>query len=269
VVVVVTSVRLEDIRLEGARAGRRTLALVMAAALLLVGPMQSRSAAGTCAPSGGGVATRSLAGLVTESTGVPFGLNDTEIRWTRWHTRVVFGTRATLEGQVVTEDGAIPDAAVSLLARPAGSEEWETVGSATADSDTGVFSFTCLQPTRTTDYRAVYQGTILYTASEGRRKVQVARRVPDSMTQVAATRFRFQGSVEPRYAGRPLVLERKGCSSCRWSTVARTRTTSRSAWRFTIDVSGFTGDRWYRAVVPGDASYARSYSARTWRLSHR
>ena len=30
--------------------------------------------------------------------------------------------------------------------------------SATTDPETGVFSFTCLEPTLTTDYRAVYDG---------------------------------------------------------------------------------------------------------------
>lgn len=120
----------------------------------------------------------------------------------------------------------------------------------------------------TTVYRVVYHGALLQAGSEGRRTVGVARRVSDSMTQVAANLFRFKGSVDPRYVARTVLLQRKSCSGCRWSDVARSPTSSRSAWRFAVDVSGFTGDRWYRAAVPGDDSYVRSYSARTCRLTH-
>lgn len=260
----------ENRRLARAGARRRAVALSVLMGLLLVGPVQSQAAARACAaPPGGGAATQALVGLVHETTGVSLGLDATKIRWTRWNTRVTYGDAAVLEGQVVTQDGAIPDARVDLLARKAGAEEWVTAGSATSDSDTGVFSFDCLRPLTTTDYRVVYQGSLLYAGSEGDRRVHVARRVADSMTQVAANRFRFGGSVEPGYASRPVLLERKDCPGCRWSSVARTGTSARSTWRFIIDASGFTGDRWYRAVVPGDESYVRSYSARTWRLTHR
>ena len=260
--------RRETVRLGRAQAGHRALALVVLAGLLLVGPMQSRSSAGLCSSPGGRSSTQSLVELVSETTGVPLGLEDTEVRWVRWHTRVVYGDTATLEGQVVTQDGAVPDARVDLLAKEAGAQDWVTVDSTTSDSDTGVFSFTCLRPTRTTAYRAVFHGTLLYRGSEGDRTVEVARRVPDAMTQVAPDRFRFEGSVEPRYAERPMLLQQKSCSSCGWGTVSRTTTTARSGWRFTIDVSGFTGSRWYRAVVPADDLYVRSYSLRSWRLTH-
>jgi hypothetical protein len=33
-----------------------------------------------------------------------------------------------------------------------------------------------------------------------------------------------------------------------------------------IDARTFTGRRYVRAVVPGDASYVRSASRRTWRI---
>jgi hypothetical protein len=241
----------------------------MLAGLLVVGPLESGSVAGTCSSPAGGSTTSSLTALVSEATGVPSGVYATSIRWVRWHSRVRYGDTAVLEGQVVTQDGAVPDAAVDLFAQEAGSDEWVPVGSATSDSDTGVFSFGCLRPAMTTDYRAVYQGTVLYSGSQGERKVEVARRVPDSMTQVASDRFRFQGSVQPRYTARPVLLQRKSCSTCRWTTVGRTSTNSRSGWRFLVDVSGFTGRRWFRAVVPGDQHFVTGYSDRTWRLTHR
>lgn len=245
------------------------MALITLAGLLLLVPTQSEAAARVCAPPAGRATLESTLAVVSESTGLSVGLNETQIRWVRWNTRVEYGDSATLAGQVVTQDGAIANATVDLLARAAGTHDWTAVGAASTDPDTGVFSFTCLEPASTTEYRAVYHGSVLYSGSEGVRTVEVARRVPDSMTQVASTRFRFEGSVAPRYAGRRVLLQRKGCSGCSWVTVSRTNTDTRSGWRFSIDVSGFTGDRWYRAVIPGDVSYVRSYSARTWRLSHR
>jgi hypothetical protein len=243
--------------------------VALLAGLLWVGPGQAQAAAGTCVSPGGRPDPQDVTALLTESTGVSLGLTRTEIRWVRWHTRVVYGDSAVLEGQVVTQDGALPDATVDLFARQAGASDWVQVDSATSDPDTGVFSFDCLKPSMTTDYRAVYQGTLLYAGSTGERRIDVARRVPDSMTQMASERFRFAGSVAPRYADRPVLLQRKTCLRCGWKTVAGTRTTTRSAWRFTVDVSSFTGDRWFRAVVPADSSFVRSYSARSWRLRHR
>lgn len=249
--------------------GRYTMALTLLAGLLLAGPMQGESAASLCGSPSPRPATQSVAALVTEGTGVPLGVEATQIRWVRWHTRVVYGDTAVLEGQVVTEDGAIPDATVDLLAREAGSDEWSPIASTSTDPDTGIFSFDCLRPRMTTEYQAVYEGTLFYKSSQDERAIGVARRVPDAMNQVASDRFRFEGLVEPGYAGRPVLLQRKDCSTCRWRTIARRDTSSRSAWWFTIDVSGFTGSRWFRAVVPADERYVLSFSARTWRLTNR
>lgn len=236
--------------------------------LLPAGPLQPEASAAACASPGGSASSRSPLALVGGS--IPaLGLADTEVRWVRWHTRVLYGEPAMLEGQVVTSDGAVPDARVDLLAKEAGSAEWTRVGSATSDPDTGVFAFDCLRPVASTDYRAVFHGTLWYGPSQGDRRIAVARRVPDTMRLVAPARFRFHGAVEPRYAGRPVLLQRQSCPRCRWDTVGRTLSSDRSGWRFGIDVSSFTGDRWFRAVVPADGSYARSFSAHTWRLSHR
>ena len=241
----------------------------MIAGALLLGPMQSESAAGGCGSPGQSPATGAVTALVGDTTGVAVGVEETAIRWTRWHTRVVYGESATLAGQVVTEDGALPEATVELYAREAGSQKWEWVDSAATDPETGVFTFSCLQPTATTDYRARYEGTLLYAPSHGDREIAVARRVPDSMKRVAPGRFLFNGSVQPTYADQPVQLQRKDCSDCRWRTVASTDSTSQSRWRFTIDASRFTGSRWYRAVVPADNSYVRSYSEHVWRITRK
>lgn len=45
---------------------------------------------------------RPLVGLAS-SSGSTQGLESRRIRWLRWHTRVVYGETATLDGQVVTD----------------------------------------------------------------------------------------------------------------------------------------------------------------------
>lgn len=203
---------------------------------------------------------------LADRTGVPLGVVETRIRWVRWSTKVLYGDRAVLDGQVVTDDGAIPEATVDLYAKDATSPEWRLVQTATTDPETGVFSFTCLEPSVTSDYRAAYEGTPYFQESRAERRIGVVRRVPDAMRQVAADRFRFHGAVRPAYAHRPVLLQVKRCPSCRWRTIVRSTSTSRSRWRFTIDTSTFSGSRHFRAVLPGDSSYVRSASRRTWRV---
>jgi hypothetical protein len=244
--------------------GRRTLALLMLASVLLVGSAQSPATAGSCVPAP--PTQRPAADLASTAPGTR-GIESTRIHWVRWHKRVVYGGAATLDGQVVTEDGAVANATVDLFVRDAGAEDWTHTQSATTDPETGVFSFSCLEPTVTTEYRAVYHGNLYFGASQGTRKVGVARRVPDAMRKVATQRFRFSGSVEPSYRQRPVLLQRKDCPTCRWRTVTRKVTTDRSRWSFALDTSTFSGRRWFRAVVPADEQHVRSVSDRAWRLA--
>jgi hypothetical protein len=247
--------------------GRRVLVAALLAAALLTWPLQAESAASLCDSPGNPAATDPGTELAPAAADLPPRIEETQIRWTRWHSRVVFGGSAVLEGQVVTDDGAVSEATVDLFAREAGSQDWTRAGSATTDPETGVFSFDCLRPVATTDYRAAYDGTLYYAGSHGDRTVQVARRVPDAMEQVAPNRFRFTGSVQPRYVDRPVLLQRKSCPDCRWRTVVTRETSALSQWRFTIDVSELVGERWFRAVVPKDARYVRSLSDRVWRFT--
>jgi hypothetical protein len=243
--------------------GRWAVAVLMLTSMLLVGSSPVPATAGACvAPP---PAQRPVAGLASAAPGTQ-GIESTSIRWVRWHKRVVHGDRATLEGQVVTDNGAVANVTVDLFVREAGAEGWRHTQSATSDPETGVFSFACLEPTVTTEYRAVYSGNLYFGSSQGSRKVGVARRVPDAMKQVAAHRFRLSGSVEPSYRQRPVVLQRKECPTCRWRTVARKDSTDRSRWSFTISSATFSGKRWFRAVVPADDQYVRSFGARVWRL---
>ncbi|HSE71423.1 MAG TPA: hypothetical protein VLA97_11750 [Nocardioidaceae bacterium] len=196
------------------------------------------------------------------------GLVETRIHWTRWSSQVVYGQAATLAGQVVTDDGAVSESQVELYSRHDDGEPWKHVGSASSDPDTGVFSFECLPAPETTSFKVVYEGTLVYSSSQAGRTVPVARRVKDATAPRAAGGYWFSGSVEPRYAGRPVHLQRKTCGGCAWKVVDRRDTTSESRWRFVLTAPGSTTATWYyRASVPGDDRFATGYSDHTWRIT--
>lgn len=198
--------------------------------------------------------------------GVP-GLTGTEIHWTRWSRWVVYGGASTLEGQVVTDDGALREAEVELYARRRGADRWRSVGTAVASPETAVFSFRDHEPSATTDYRVVFAGDLVYAASEATRRVPVRRRVRDRMRRVDPTHYSLRGSVAPRYRDRRVRLQRRTCRRCAWSTVATRDTDGRSRWRFRVDAPDRRHRTWYyRAVVPRDAHFARSYSDRVWSI---
>jgi hypothetical protein len=197
---------------------------------------------------------------------VPVLAAPTEIHWTRATRTVTYGADAVLEGQVVTEDGALGDARVDLYARPHGAASWSRVGSATSHAETGVFSFGCVTPERTTAYRVEYAGDGLHAASRATRTVRVARAFVEDMTQTAPTAFRLDGAVSPQYAG-PVLLEHRAGDG-RWTVVDRSRADRRSHFGFAIDVSRLRGAHEYRAVVPADDAFTRSTGGR-WRITIR
>lgn len=247
---------------------RVSSALVVVAALLL-GPMPMGSAAGGLCGGPDQRPGNPVEALAPALLPGSLELQGTRIHWTRWPRAVTFGDRTALEGQVVSDDGALADAEVSLLARPAGAQRWQRIDTTTTDQDTGMFIFDCLQPARTTDYRAVYAGTVYYAGSRATRQVPVARRVPDRMVQVAAHRFRYTGDVQPRYAGRPVILQQRRCPDCRWRTSGRTASDHRSAWRFVIDASMFRGRHWFRALAPAGTWFIASPSQHVWQITAR
>lgn len=243
----------------------------LVAILLLTGVSPAVASATPLVPvsPGARVLTQPPIDAVPADFGVVPGLVDTQIHWTRWNRYVVYGGRTVLEGQVVTDDGALPGAAVDLYARRAGSGRWHPVGTTTSSSDTAVFRFDEHEPSRTTDYRVVFEGDVMYARTEDTKGVPVRRRVPDRMRRVDATHYTFRGSVEPRYRERRVRLQRKTCRRCAWDTLATRRTTRRSRWRFRVSAPDKRGTWYYRAVVPRDRHFARSYSEHVWAVRRR
>lgn len=238
-----------------------------AAVLVLVAAGQAPASAGSpgetapaCSPGPARPAT-----AVEVETPAPTGVRETRVHWTRWSTRLVHGERATLHGQVVTDDGAVPGADVDLLARPAGADAWREVASASSDPDTGVFAFDCVPAEATTRFRVVYRGSLLHAPSRAERTVAVARWVPDRMVPKPSG-LRLVGSVSPAYAGRPVLLQRRTCQTCTWKVVDRRAADSDSEWRFRVAVprSGAWG---YRVKVPADARFVTGYGDHVWRVT--
>lgn len=238
----------------------RLSTVVAAVAAVVLVPPSAPAMAQTCAPP------PPIGASSTPQPAAPLVSRETSIHWTRASTRVIYGETALLEGQVVSEEGALTGTDVDLFARSGDDQEWTFVDSTTSDADTGIFTFGCLFPEGTTTYRAVYGGTLQYAGSEGTREIVVTRWVPDSLRQVSASRFVFAGSVEPRYDGR-VTLQRRDCRSCAWKGVAVDETDARSGWRFTINVSQLRNGAYrYRAAIPADARFGRSLSDRVWRI---
>lgn len=237
-------------------------AIVLVACYLVAAPPVSASTA-ACTPDPPTSTTDPMAPV----TDLPLGQQETRIHWTRFHRQIVVGTASTLEGQVVTEGGAVGGAEVDLYSRTAASQAWTKVATSISDSDTGVFSFDCLEPRRTTVYRVVHQATALYGRSSGDRSVEVARRLPDSLEQVRANRFVLGGTVLPRDADLTVVLEGRACRACGWRTLSRTTTDQRASWRFLIDTSRLDGRRWYRAVAPENERNSRGYGDHVWQIT--
>lgn len=242
----------------------RNIAVVVAATASVLVPLSTPATARTCAP-GPPPATSPIR---PPGVDAPLTTTRTSIHWTRVSERVTSGEAAALEGQVVTEDGAVTSADVDLLERRRGDSGWSLVASTTSDPDSGVFAFGCLVPEWTTSYRVAYAGTLTYAASQSTREVAVARRMPDSMRQVSPSRFVYSGSVAPRYAGR-VTLQRRSCPACAWKSVATDPTDDRSRWRFVVDVSRLRGKPAYRATIPAHDRFARSFSDHVWRVTVR
>lgn len=244
---------------------RHIAVLSIIAGSLLPVTATSQASASACAPPPSRQGT--LTPVTTAATSSSPVAADTRIRLTKWSTRVLHGQTASLHGQVVTDDGAITEASVELYAREAGAPQWVALGAAESDPDTGVFEFDCLQPTVNTTYRVAYEGSLTHQPSRTERTVRVLRRVPDSLAQVAAERFLLRGAVRPGYAERQVLLQQKDCRQCRWQTVRREQSNTGSRWSFTIEVSGYSGSRWFRAAVPADQFYDRSYGDHIWRIT--
>lgn len=239
----------------------RIAALALTTALLALVPVGvgSPTSATTCVPQ-----NPSDVGATPVATTLPVVTAETRIHWTRVTRRVTIGDQGTLQGQVVTADGAVGGAGVHLYVRRSGG--WAHVASTTSDNETGVFAFSCLSPNRTTDYRVVHRGDPLYGPSAAERAIGVARRVPSDLRRSGPHSFVVFGSVYPAYDGR-VTLERRDCEDCPWEPVRSSSTGARSTWQFRVDLTGLEHPATFRVTVPADRRFVLSVSDHTFSYS--
>lgn len=74
-------------------------------------------------------------------------------------------------------------------------------------------------------------------------------------------RIYLKGNVNPGWNKKTISFQRKACSSCGWTTIAKKKTSAYGGWRFQASYPP-VGKVWkFRAVVPKTAAYVKSYSA--------
>ncbi len=188
---------------------------------------------------------------------VSVGVVQSDVRWTRRTSWLVFGHRALLEGQVVTMDGALPDAPVQLFAKPYG-RSWRPIATTRTSTESGVFQFTH-KPWRKTRYRVEYAGEWAYTASEAEATVNVRREITSDLKRNADSTFTMRGALAPKSPGKTVRLQRKTCQSCSWSVIKSTSASRDSTFRFRFSGPSRRGTWYFRAITPRDPAYLKSF----------
>lgn len=237
--------------------------LTSVSVVLVAAPAQADTTLYTpVSPTGSALLTTRPVPLV--GTGeVSVGVIDTDVRWTRRTSWLVFGRRALLEGQVVTVDGALPDAPVRLHAKPYG-KAWRPVATTRTSTDEGVFRFTH-RPWRKTRYQVEYAGEWAYTPSETKATVNVRRDITSDLKRNNDGSFTMRGALAPKSPGKTVRLQRKTCRSCSWSTIDATTASRYSTWRFRLSGPTRQGTWFFRAVTPRDPAFLKSFGD-TWAL---
>lgn len=199
-------------------------------------------------------------------TGEPvIGVAPTDVRWTRHTAWLTYGARSLLEGQVVTVDGALPNAAVRLYARPVGQRDWSYVAARRTSTNTGIFRFDTHKPVRNTDYRVDYAAEWAYQPSSESATVKVRRKISSSLARNSDGTFTMSGWLAPKSPGKTVRLQRKTCSSCSWSSIKSTTASSSSTWRFRFSGPTKRGTWYFRSYTPSDSRFLAGYSG-TWSI---
>lgn len=184
---------------------------------------------------------------------------DTEINWIRWTTPLTYGRRAALEGQVVANvnqepvlryQDPRPYAPVELWARPVGRAIGRPLLPAAPASTRCFASATSRSAIR--DYRVVDRGELIYAPSSATVRINVRQVISGSVRSNSDGTSTLRGTLTPTVAGKSVRLQRKTRSTCSWSTIRSTTTSSRSSWSFRITHPTGAGTWSYRVHAPRD-----------------
>lgn len=122
------------------------------------------------------------------------------------------------------------DATVALYSRPAGSSDWALIDDQVPvlrmEDGTGAFTAAVRAPSRTTIYRAVWEGDAESYGAAAVVKIAVRPRVQIAARRAAHGGVVLRARVTPRNIGRPLAFEQRVAG--RWIKIAKTRLRSDS-----------------------------------------
>lgn len=175
---------------------------------------------------------------------------------------VTYGDKIHMSGQVsYVEDGeeyALADAKVVLERRYLDSSSWSEIGSYVTAGFWPDYEFE-VKAVKGAEYRVSFAGDETYLPSTAKATVRVYRKVGSKVTEPSPNVFYLKGKVAPKYAGKPVFLMRKKCSSCAWTTISSQKSTSTSTYRFRLPLPR-SGTHYFRARVPASAVFLKSVS---------
>ncbi|MFO7192717.1 MULTISPECIES: hypothetical protein [Thermocrispum] len=188
----------------------------------------------------------------------------TKIIWTHRSTWITYGGKATLEGQVVVDGGALPGVEVVLFARNSTSKPWVQVDKMKTSTKTGLFRF-YRKPPRNYYFGVAFAGTGNYEPSAAYAKVGVRRNLSGSkLVRTSSTKFKYYGKVRPGGQGTQIKLQYKQCASCGWKYAKYTRANSNGTWKFVLASPPKGKKYYYRAYSPSSTSYMAGYAEEWW-----
>lgn len=225
-----------------------------------------------------GLATAGLLGSFTAPVVAVEAVTTTSIEVSTSATRGMFHDGADqayerlpdgvlLRGVLTEQDTEtpVPDAELILERRFAGETGFTEVDAGTSDEFGMVYLGRVLE--RTAYYRFVFAGDSTHTASVGSPvRVRVERDLNGRLVvRGTAQRPRpvLQGDVNPGWAGRRVLWQRKRCAEgCSFRTIGSLQAGDRGGWRFRATFPP-VGAKWYfRAVVPRGGGFATGSSVR-------
>ena len=153
---------------------------------------------------------------------------------------------------------------LNLERKLAGKLTWVKIAQA-AEDETGHVSFTT-RAVANASYRVSYAGgdfegdptTQFQPSVSAAQAVKVARALPASKQRLQGVNFRYFGKVLPRYAKKPVILQKKLGGA--WKTIDRVTTNRRGQWSFVVAGLKRQGVVRYRAFTPATKQFIKSYA---------
>lgn len=172
------------------------------------------------------------------------------------------GSRMAVTGQVTAfaqgQHGALEGVEVKLYRKLAGQTEWSYQASQnTTSGATPEFRFG-VSTIHNASYEVVFAGNATFGASQRSTWLTVYRSFNGVITdgKSAAT---LHGNVTPYYTHKTIMLQKRSCASCDYTTVKTITTGTNGTYSFLLPAPA-SGRWWWRMTIPGTDSYMESFS---------